>query len=149
TTPNAVTYEWYFGDGATANTPNVTHRYTTEGIYQVELAVTNAEGCKSVTTQSVTITSRDATSFGNVGDGKDLKIWSADNLVFIDFSGQKKVEAEIELYNVIGQLIHREKFGRSTVYSREIPNLEAAYIIVRVTNDETTTTKRVFIGNGM
>ncbi|MBL0309869.1 MAG: fibronectin type III domain-containing protein [Bacteroidetes bacterium] len=75
-----------------------------------------------------------------------LPIWSADNRLFIDFRGQTKVAAEIELYNIIGQLISSEKFGRSSIYSKEIPNLEAAYVIVRVKNDGMATAKRLFIG---
>ncbi|MBL0309870.1 MAG: PKD domain-containing protein [Bacteroidetes bacterium] len=141
-----VTTEWNFGDGNTASTIDASHRYTSEGVYTVSLTVINEAGCKSVTTQTVTITSREATGLTTIQSNK-LPIWSADNRVFIDFGGQTKVEAEIELYNIIGQLISSEKFGRSTIYSKEIPNLEAAYMIVKVKNDGVTTTKRVFIGN--
>ncbi|MBL0309846.1 MAG: PKD domain-containing protein [Bacteroidetes bacterium] len=143
---DAVTTEWNFGDGSNASTTDATHRYTSEGVYTVSLTVLNEAGCKSVTSQTITITSREATGLAN-NTSKKLNIWSADNRVFIDFGGQTKVEAEIDLYNIIGQLISSEQFGRSSIYSKEIPNLEAAYLIVKVKNEGVTTTKRVFIGN--
>ena len=67
--------------------------------------------------------------------------------MFIDFSKQLKVEATIEFYNVLGQQLMAEKFGRSTIFIRELSNIEAAYVIVKVKNDDTITTKKVFIMN--
>lgn len=42
---NAVTTDWTFGDGATANSGNPSHTYMNEGEYTVTLLVTSAEGC--------------------------------------------------------------------------------------------------------
>ncbi len=60
---------------------------------------------------------------------------------------QKTVNAEIEIYNIIGQALVKEKFGRSSIYSRSLDNLEAAYVIVRVMNEDKVTTKKLFITN--
>ncbi|MBL0310184.1 MAG: PKD domain-containing protein [Bacteroidetes bacterium] len=148
TTTNAATQQWNFGDGATSTATTPTHSYATEGVYTVTLTVTSDGGCISTTTQSITVTGKAATSLNDLKNNP-ITIWSSNNRVYVDFGKQKKVEAEIELYNVIGQLISREKFGRSTIYSKEIPNIEAAYIIVRVNNDDKVTTKKVFIANAM
>jgi len=39
-------YQWFFGDGGSANTANPSHIYTTAGIYNVTLIVTDGNGCK-------------------------------------------------------------------------------------------------------
>ena len=72
-------------------------------------------------------------------------MWSNENKVYIDFSKQKHVEANIEIYNVLGQQLVNEKFGKNTIYSKDLNNLEAAYIVVRVKNGEEITTKKLFI----
>lgn len=41
------TFEWVFGDGTSANGPNVSHIYDGVGGYTVSLFVTDAEGCTS------------------------------------------------------------------------------------------------------
>ena len=93
------------------------------------------------------ITSRSVTGIAYLNNTGDVNIWSNDNRVFIDFSKLSNVDADISMYNVLGQLINHETFGRSTLYSREITNLEAAYVIVKVINDNHVTTKKVFIAN--
>jgi len=40
------TWEWYFGDGGTANTQNTSHNYTAPGTFTVKLVVTDLNGCK-------------------------------------------------------------------------------------------------------
>jgi PKD repeat protein len=53
-----VTYEWNFGDGTNATGPAVSHSYSKEGTYQVELNVTNNNNFSSSTTLMVTATNR-------------------------------------------------------------------------------------------
>jgi gliding motility-associated-like protein len=45
TTPGAVSYQWFFGDGGTATGASPTHTYTSGGVFDVTLIVTNAAGC--------------------------------------------------------------------------------------------------------
>lgn len=45
TSTGGVTYQWLFGDGGTSNQANPTHTYTTPGVYNVRLIVTNSFGC--------------------------------------------------------------------------------------------------------
>jgi gliding motility-associated-like protein len=42
---NAIAWRWEFGDGATANTREATHTYTSFGNYTVKLFITGAGGC--------------------------------------------------------------------------------------------------------
>ncbi|MBK7822196.1 MAG: PKD domain-containing protein [Tessaracoccus sp.] len=46
---------WTLGDGTTASTPTVTHRYLGGGTYDIELYVTDATGAWSRTRQTVTL----------------------------------------------------------------------------------------------
>ncbi len=40
------TWQWYFGDGGTANTQNTSHVYGSSGIFTVKLIATDINGCK-------------------------------------------------------------------------------------------------------
>ena len=42
--PPIVSWRWDFGDGQTSWQPNPRHTYSTEGVYQVSLTVTDSEG---------------------------------------------------------------------------------------------------------
>ncbi len=142
---NASSYSWNFGDGTVANTVVATHNYTAEGIYNVSLQVTNTDGCSSTATQAITVNAK-ATGITDVTDSK-LNIWSNGDRVYVDFSKQKHVEATIEIYNILGQTISSEKYGKATIYSRQLNNLEAGYVVVSVKGDTGVTTKKVFITN--
>jgi len=51
-----ATYQWDFGDGATAAGISVTHTYTSPGTYQAELTVTDGEGKKGSTVRAISVT---------------------------------------------------------------------------------------------
>jgi len=53
---NITGWEWDFGDGATSTVQNPVHVYAASGTYTVTLFVTTANGCRSATAESVTIT---------------------------------------------------------------------------------------------
>jgi len=146
-TDNAATYAWDFGDGTTATGKVTNHSYQIDGVYLVTLTVTSSTGCTSTTTQSVTITPRTATGIGNVSGDGSLSIWSNANKVYVDFSKEGKVNAQVDIYDVLGQLLSSEKFGKSTMYIKEFDFLEAAYLVIKVTNEDQVTTKKVFIAN--
>jgi PKD repeat protein len=48
-------YDWSFGDGATASGMNVSHTYSGVGTFSVKLTVTNDRGVSASTTQQVTV----------------------------------------------------------------------------------------------
>jgi PKD repeat protein len=146
-TADASSYYWDFGDGSTGSGQNAIHNYADTGTYTVTLIVVSASGCSSTASHTITVTANATTGINNISNGKPINIWSSDNRVFIDFSKQTKVEATIEFYNVLGQELMQEKFGRSTIFIKELSNIEAAYVIVKVKNDDVITTKKVFVAN--
>jgi len=147
TATNATNNNWNFGDNATATGTTTTHSYTTPGNYTATLTSNNTD-CNATNTQQITVTAKAATGINSLTDNKSIAIWSSENTVYVDMSKQPKVEATIEIYNVLGQQLSNEKFGHSTIYSKAFANLEAAYVIVRVKNNEEIITKKVFIANG-
>lgn len=68
-------YEWDFGDGTTSTIAHPDHVYKKQGIYQVSLTVTNANGCVDRTERSVRIDSdydlMAPKTFSPNGDGVD------------------------------------------------------------------------------
>lgn len=47
---------WNFGDGNTSTLQNPTHSYTTAGVYNVQLTITDISGCTDVVNQNITVT---------------------------------------------------------------------------------------------
>ncbi|HLP20879.1 MAG TPA: PKD domain-containing protein [Chitinophagales bacterium] len=146
-TPNATTTIWNFGDGTTCTDATATHSYASAGTYTVTLTVTNADGCTAATTQTITVTDKVISSLDNLTGKKPINIWSNSNRVFIDFSKQTNVDATIEIYNILGQQLVNERFTRSTIYGKDMHDIEAAYMLVKVKNDGVVTSKKVFITN--
>ncbi len=50
-----VTYAWDFMDGATSSEANPSHTFTADGLYNVELTVTDAEGLMDTATVSIAV----------------------------------------------------------------------------------------------
>jgi len=57
-TTNALTYEWFFGDGSSSTDANPTHYYTDPGTYTITL-IANNNGCKDTIVQQNYITVND------------------------------------------------------------------------------------------
>lgn len=50
-----VSYQWSFGDGASASGPTAEHSFTTEGLYRVRLTVTDQFGVRDTDTVEITV----------------------------------------------------------------------------------------------
>lgn len=146
TSTNASGHIWNFGDNTTATGTTALHSYTSPGVYSATLTSDNVY-CNDISTQQITVTAKSATGIHSITDKSGINIWSNDNTVYVDFAKQPKVEATIEIYNVLGQQLSNEKFGRSSIYRKQFNNLEAAYVVVRVKNNDDITTKKVFIAS--
>jgi len=74
TNANPITsWQWYFGDGGTANTQNTSHNYA-PGAYTVKLVVTDINGCKDSVTKNITA------SLLTVNAGNDSTICSGQSI---------------------------------------------------------------------
>jgi gliding motility-associated-like protein len=59
----ATSYLWALGDGTTSTSQNPFHSYTTSGTYTATLTVTGAGGCKSDTSEVVTVIASPTSAF--------------------------------------------------------------------------------------
>ncbi len=63
-----LSYQWSFGDGFISNLQNTDHTYATSGPQTVTLTVTHKNGCSTILTQNITVSSAITASIG--GDKK-------------------------------------------------------------------------------
>ena len=146
TSQNASNYSWDFGDGTiVTGITNPTHTYTTPGTYVITLTVTNASGCSSSTTQTLTVAAI-ATGLNNVSDN-NISMWSNADHVYVDFTQAGKVDAVVRIFDILGQELSKDKFTSNTVYQKTIDQIDAAYVIVNVKNGDKVTTRKLFIVN--
>ncbi len=141
----AATLSWNFGDGSTSTIANPNHIYTTPGIYTVVLKAINSDGCEATFAQTITVA--DVTGIGNVNTtGKEISMYvNSEKNLNITFVGYKAETANIQVFNIIGQEILNAKHNTGTKFVHEINQVEAAYLIVKVTIAGQTTTKKVLI----
>jgi hypothetical protein len=132
------------GDGTVfSNQPTVAYQYIQPGVYTVTLAVTNADGCVSTTSQLITVTEATATGIVTL-TSNGVNIFSFNNTVVVDFGKAKNVDATIDIYNLLGQKLTSEKTA-GNVYAKNISDISAAYVIVRVNNNGVESRKKVFL----
>ncbi len=145
TTADAVTLEWNFGDGTPIQSgAQLVHNYSNEGTYVVTLTAVNADGCSSTAQQTITVTAKTTTGLVEA-DNSSIKVWSNGNRVFVDFSKLKHVEATVSMFNLLGQQLHSEFFGKNTVYSYAFSSIDAGYVMVSVKTEEGVVTRKVLI----
>lgn len=141
---NATDYTWNFGDGTivTNQTAAMQYQYNAPGVYTVSVIADNGS-CNAIATQTVTV-NKTATAIGNLTQN-GLQIYSYRNRVVVDF-GKEAKNATIAIFNLLGQELSNEKTA-AKVYTHDVNNLEAGYVIVKVLKGETVTTQKVFITN--
>jgi PKD repeat protein len=105
----ANSWQWYFGDGGNANSPNPQHTYANKGTYIVTLLVTNSAGCSGSDNNAIIVTS---------GIGLDENI--AIDLTLYPNPTQGSIEVQtlaevlrMELYSPAGQLIDEGPFRKT------------------------------------
>jgi hypothetical protein len=147
TAQNATTYNWYFSDGGIiTGVSDAAYTFSEPGTYTVMLEVTNAAGCTSSASKTITV-SATPTAIKSISSNGEIGMWSYENRVYVDFTNVEKVDAVVSIYNVLGQQLSSEKFYDNLVYQKEIDNIASAYVIVSVRNEDQTTTRKLFIIN--
>ena len=144
---NATSYNWNFGDGATATGLIASHDYPQPGVYNVTFMASSATGCSSSSTKSITVTSRSTTGINNISYDNNIAIWSNDNKVYVDFAQVSQVQATVTIYNILGQQMFQDRISNNGLFAKEIDNIEAGYIVVNVKNGDSAVTRKVFIAN--
>ena len=144
-----LTYLWEFGDGETSTQTNPSHTYTTEGIYDVILTVTDNGGLNDVDTTTVTITSQSNLSIDSIVPNmmaKGQTITVTVSGVGFDQNTQIKFAGDKYLPNVINTRILDEKTIEIDVTSSSAgPKKDFLYdVTVIKINEETFTLPNSF-----
>jgi PKD repeat protein len=143
TSAGAVSYRWTFGDGDSSSVSDPVHTYGATGVYTVTLTVINANGCSSTISKLDTVTF--PLGISKVPDEKMFNIYSYQNRVMVDFSQFTTVDATIQIYNVLGQVLSNDTYHSADTYEKPL-DLDAAYVIVRVRiSDGQVAAKKLFI----
>jgi surface protein len=146
--PNA-NVSWDFGDGTTSTLANPTHSYSTPGKYMVLMTVTSAQGCEATSVETITVSADVATtSINTIQDGKVVGVYSKDgNKVMVSFDGYKNAIATIGIYNIVGQELYFGTHHTNTLFEHSIDKVEAQYIIVKVTVEGKSISRKLILTN--
>jgi hypothetical protein len=98
-------YHWVFGDGMTATGRTAEHDYFVDGTYQVMLQVTNASGCVTTMTDSVSVNSTGIQA--NSGLENSMNIYPNPFVVNsnITYTLAKQSNVTLEVYDMLGQKV--------------------------------------------
>ncbi len=137
-------YFWDFGDGFTSTAEHPTHSFTQTDTYQVTLVVNNHCGEQS-SVQTFVIT--------NTSDlEKQLKYQlspnPADDLIFLEFSGDNINEFEFYLTDINGRTVYQQKnnYQNSAFHqSIDISHLPAGLFFFTLRIGEKTSTQKIVI----
>lgn len=72
-----LSYQWNFGDGFISNLKDTDHTYTTSGIKNVTLTITDKNGCSKIIPQTITVSSAITASIGldrKICSGEKVKL---------------------------------------------------------------------------
>ena len=127
-----------------ASTPSAYFTYTEPGVYYVNLQTTNLWGCTSNTSQSITVSDSLLSSISAIEDN-GVRIWSAENEVYIDFSALQDVNADITIFNTLGQRIDEVSGYNNRFFHKEVTSIKTDYLLVSVLNKGKLFSKKVFI----
>ena len=96
-------WQWYFGDGNNATSPNPQHTYANKGTFIVTLLASNSAGCSGSDNKQIVVTS-------GIGVSelipKDLLVFPNPTRGVVKVSTASRIEF-IELYSITGQFITR------------------------------------------
>ena len=106
TSANGTSYEWKFGDGTGSIELNPTHSYAVAGTYMVELTVSNSCGAATLQ-QAFTVATVDAAEPDWLSQFRVYPNPNAGRFT-VEMHGTGYEEVEFALFNVIGQMVHRE-----------------------------------------
>ncbi|MBL7891949.1 MAG: PKD domain-containing protein [Bacteroidia bacterium] len=143
----ATSYIWDFGDSNTDNVQNPTHTYTAAGDYTVKLTASNGNCSANTTTQIIHVTSPLGISNSTTGNN-DITVITNGNGTFVKLDLNQVTTGTIEVFDLLGKNIHSQSFsGSHKLEQINVPAVGNGIYLVKVSTNETTLTKRIFIGN--
>jgi len=144
TANGATSYNWNFGDGTviTNGPANVSHMFSTAGVYDVTFEATNSI-CSSVAHASVTVLNPTGIATNNA---EGLKVFGTENRVTVQFGSVADGKGRIEVLNMLGQsLVDVEVNTTKGTREIEVPNNAVGHYMVRVTTVNKVYTQKVYL----
>ncbi|PCH95626.1 MAG: hypothetical protein COB85_04320 [Bacteroidetes bacterium] len=143
----ATTYLWDFGDGNTSTDKNPLHAYITTGTYTVTHTAFN--GTCSDAQSDIIVVLETTGAFAIIENLDEVLITQENNNVIVKFNLLRRSQAEIEVFNSVGQLITSmtTNVKRSDV-RLDLPQLADGIYLVNVNTKEVSLTKKVLLNVG-
>ena len=144
TANGATSYNWNFGDGTVINNgpANVSHLFTTAGVYDVTFEATNSI-CSSVAHASVTVLNPTGIVTNNA---EGVKVFGTENRVSVQFGSIADGKGRIEVLNMLGQsVVDVEVNTTKGTREIEVPNNAVGHYMVRVTTANKVYTQKVYL----
>lgn len=85
------------------------------------------------------------TGFNELSTELPIKIYGAENKVFIDFSALAKTNAQVQVLNLMGQTVYDNKYNQSNKLTINLPETPGQIYFVRVTNGDKTIAKKLWV----
>ncbi len=140
----ATSYTWNFGDGTViTNAPaNVSHTFTSAGVYEVRFEATN-QACTSTVTTTVSAV---APSGIQNNTSEAVKVFGIENRVTVQFGNIADGKGRIEVLNMLGQnMVSVDVTTTKGTREIEVPNVAVGHYLVRVTTAEKVYTQKVYL----
>lgn len=106
----------------------------------------SSSGCSSSSSKTINVTGT-STGVNNISYDNNIAIWSNNNIVYVDFAQVSQTQATVTIYNIIGQQMSQDIISNNGLFTKEIDNIEAGYLVVNVKNGDSVITRKVFIAN--
>ncbi|MDF4222870.1 PKD domain-containing protein [Maribacter sp. M208] len=150
---NAITsYVWNYSDGTTGNGKTTTHTFSTPGIYEVILTVTDEEGLTATTNLTITVTAPN-TTLNNV-DLKDIKVYPnpvGNENLNINLSDFMNESIALGFYDSYGKLVFQNIVNEDhpEEIAIDVSFLSDGLYLIEITRVETNefTYKKIIKGN--
>ena len=141
---SANTYVWNFGDGNTANVANTAHTYSQVGTFNAVLTVTTPDGCVATSSRAITVL---GASGVETIDKDNVNVYAFENKVIVKLLDNKFVGANVQVFNLLGQEILKDKLDNNE-WSAIVENVQAAFVVVTISNKQGESySKKVLITN--
>jgi len=139
-TGSGLTYQWFLGDGAKSNTSSFNHTYQVPGNYEAKLIVISDKGCRSESTQVVSVTptgiyveNYDLQAYPNPTRGK----------IQLDLSSMPEGSYHVSLRDLQGKVLKQINLEGSVIHTLDLNDLAPATYLVDVTGAGKVYTVRV------
>jgi len=142
---NVVSYTWDFGDAiGSSSSQNPIYTYTTPGLWTVELITANG-GCMDTVTIDVMV--YNTTSIFDLNKVLGVSVFPnpGNNYISITFDYNNKANAELSVFNSVGELIKRELSNGKNRFKLNTQKFQTGNYFIQLELNNKIITKRFII----